>query len=96
MLTITRCGSVLVRHGLGAAAGRCVVRGVVVSGGRDLRDTGGTAGLVSDGAVNVDGAAASRGRAPGRDTANATPAATSAMTVAPIRPLTSRADDLTE
>jgi hypothetical protein len=96
MLTITRCGSVLVRHGLGADCGRCMVRGVVVIGGRDLRDTGGTAGLVSGGMVNVDGAAANRGRAPGRDTANATPAAISAMTVVPIRPLTSPADDLTE
>ena len=95
MLTITRCGSALVRHGLGAAAGRCFVRGGAVIGGRDLRETGGASGLVSGGGVNDDGASANRGRAPGRDAANATPPATSAMTAAPISPLTSRDDDLT-
>jgi len=92
MLTITRCGSALVRHGLGAAAGRCFVRG---GAGRDLRETGGAAGLVSGGGVNDEGASAKRGRAPGRDAANATPPTTSAMTAAPISPLTSRDDDLT-
>jgi hypothetical protein len=92
MLTMTRCASVLVRHGLGAAAGRAGG----VNGGRVLRDTGGTAGLVSGGGVNVDGASARCGRAPGRDATNATPTAANAMTAVPISPLTSRDGDLTE